>query len=120
MAKRNEDETENVVSDKELNVHCSNKDVSVPAPLLHPLMKVKRFWLMMMKILQSFQKIVFQTSLRLLLYLYTLKKLTISKLNQRLSMRHYFIIFILCQQRTVGCAKYAIAFLRVILEVEPL
>ena len=30
MAKRNEDETENIVSDMELNVHCSNKDVSVP------------------------------------------------------------------------------------------
>ena len=62
------------------------------ALLLFLLMKVKRFWLMMTRILQSFQKIVFLTNLSFLLSLYTLKTLKISKLNQFLSMRHYFLI----------------------------
>ena len=30
MAKRNDDKTENIVSDRELNAHCSKKDISVP------------------------------------------------------------------------------------------
>ena len=30
MAKRNGDKTENIVSDRDLNAHCSKKDISVP------------------------------------------------------------------------------------------
>ena len=51
MAKRNEDETENAVSDRKLKVHCSNIGVSVLAPILLLLIELKRFWLMLMKIL---------------------------------------------------------------------
>ena len=70
MAKHNEDETENAIN----------------AALLHSSSFVN--WLMMTKVLQSFQKIVFPANLWLCLSLYTLKMLKISELNQRLSLRH--------------------------------
>ena len=47
MAKRNEDETENAVSDRKLKVHCFNIGVTV---------LVKRFWLIMMKISSHFRR----------------------------------------------------------------
>ena len=69
IGKRYADKTENAVSDRELKVDVAVSVLS-HAPLLLLLMKEKRFWLMMTKILQSFQKIVFLTNLKLLLSLY--------------------------------------------------
>ena len=56
MAKRNEDETENAVSDRKLKVHCFNIGVTVLALILLLLMEVKRFWLIMMKISSHFRR----------------------------------------------------------------
>ena len=51
-AKRNEDEIKNAVRERELKVHRSNMDISVPCSSTS-VMKLKRFWLMMTRILQS-------------------------------------------------------------------
>ena len=56
MAKRNEDETENAVSDRKLKVHCFNIGVTVLALILLLLMEVKRFWPIMMKISSHFRR----------------------------------------------------------------
>lgn len=48
------------------------------------------------------------------------KALQISELNQCFRMRHYYLIFIFLSANTVGCAKYALPFLEVNLEVEHL
>ena len=109
MAKHNKDETENAISDRELNVNCSKIDVCLMLFYLS-INESEKILVDDNKNTPVISEDCISNQSVSLLSLYTLKTLKISELNQCLDMRHYFLIFYFSSTKDSWLCKICTSF----------